>query len=413
MFWSGGRPYCSLWGPIDPALLFSGVSWLAAWLLVALFDRLRQRRGEPGEDPRWPFFVAGLFVLWASLGSIPVGETGLAIPGLFSLLSGILPGLDAVRALFAVGHGISIPISLLAGYGILFVVERLRRPTLIFAMSLFSLAIVAERFVAPVAVWNFGLRLDLGAWDARPDEEDIAVVRAMEAGPVFDIPMPGPQSGLRGRAVSRHLLLQSWNPQPSSSCYNSFDTPLADQMHQLAWALPDRSAAEALAALGFRTVASHTRGWWPPHLADWRSRFARDSSIEEVLEPGPQSPGLATYGLHARTPVKTDWHLLQTRFANREVRLPTADGSQAPHPIPFLFHNPGPSTFRYPGRLAPRPALLRWQAQGESIGAPEEVRVLWPLALGVGGTLEVKVLSRVIPPPGSYQALLINPEDPR
>jgi hypothetical protein len=58
----------------------------------------------------------------------------------------------------------------------------------------------------------------------------------------------------RGPALAYDLLRASYSRRPPAAGYDSFVSPVQVQIEDLAMALPDRGAAEALHALGFGTV---------------------------------------------------------------------------------------------------------------------------------------------------------------
>lgn len=375
--------------------------------VVGLADRALRRREVNGDDPRLAMLVAAIAIVWASVVEIPIPGTGLGIPGLFALLAEVVPGLDALRGLFAVTIGLWVPVALIAGYGALVLLERLPRGVMIGVVASLAAGIVAERSAPSFAEWSFGTPLVLLAWDARPPEDDIALVRSADFGPVFDVPVAPPENSLARAAQARHLLLQAWNPKPSSSCYNSFDTPLASQMAQLANGLPSRGAAEAIAALGFGEVLSHDRAWWPPHLKRWRRRAA-DPDVSRVMPQIARSSGLTAYRLVPPEALHEDLHRLEADVREGAVELAraAADEPSSPLVVPFVFSNPGPETFRGPTPLRPRAAKLRWRSSDGSVAVEEDVRVLWPVALGAGESLEVDVASVRPPGPGIYRAEL-------
>ncbi len=379
--------------------------------VVGLVDRLIRRRDVHRDDPRVAMLAAAVAIVWASVVEIPIPGTGLGIPGLFALLAEVVPGLDAVRGLFAVTIGLWVPVALLAGYGALVLLERLPRRLAAGVAAALALGIVGERSVPAFAEWSFGTPLELLAWDARPPEDDIELVRAVDLGPVFDVPVAPPENSLARAAQARHLLLQAWNPKPSSSCYNSFDTPLASQMAQLASGLPSRGVAEAIAALGFGEVLSHDRAWWPPHLKSWRRRAA-DPNVSGVMPEVGRSSGLTAYRLVPPEVLHEDLHRLDGAGRGPAVELVRGDEPSSRLVVPFVFSNPGPGTFRGPAPLRPRAAKLRWRSADGSIPVEEDVRVLWPAALGAGKSMKVEVSAARPPAPGTYRVELSSADAP-
>ena len=80
--------------------------------------------------------------------------------------------------------------------------------------------------------------------------------------------------------------------------------------------------------------------------------------------------------------------------------------------IPFVFRNPTADTFRLPAPIAPRQGVLQWHAGNEKIGPAETVPVVWPVALGPGGWLQIDVTARPEIDPGRYRVTLHSAEEP-
>lgn len=399
-----GRPTVlfplSSYGPGTPYF----IGFIAAALVVlGLGDRFRGPREVNGDDPRIAFAIAAVVILWATVASIPIPGTNLQIPGLFVLVWEWVPGLDALRGLFAVNVGLTVPIAFLAGYGVLVLSERLPGETAAVGLVVvLSILIVSERFAPPFARAAFGSPLSLAAWDARPPEDDIDLIRTASIGPVADVPMSPPSNEFARMALSRHLLLQAWHPVPSSSCYNSFDTPLASHVFQLSDLLPDAGAAEALAAVGFEAVLSHTNAWWPPHWRRWQARIEQNPQVESVMPELARSSGLTAYRLEPRSEVHHDLTRLSGRAQGPAVELEREAGGEKRLVVPFVFRNPGPGTYVLPPPMAPRDGVLTWTLGGARVADPEDVRVLWPIALGAGNIMRIDVKATTALPPGVY-----------
>ena len=185
---------------------------------------------------------------------------------------------------------------------------------------------------------------------------------------------------------------------------------MASQVFQLSDALPNASAAEALAALGFSTVLSHSDSWWPPHLVRWNARMKNDPGIRQVMPLRAESTGLAAYRLKPQAAVHDDLSRLSGRALGPPAKLePAEDGALI---IPFVFHNPGPETFRHPPPLTPSDALAQWHRDGHAVGEAEQVRVLWPIALGPNSIMRVDARSRTPREPGTYHVTLTAASDP-
>ncbi|MBM4265981.1 MAG: hypothetical protein FJ144_05115 [Deltaproteobacteria bacterium] len=375
--------------------------------VVAMVDRLRRPRLVDGEDPRWAMLLAGIVIVAASLLYFPIPFSSIIVPGPFLVLSKLVPGLDALRGLFAVAIGLWVPLAFLAGYGALVLVERLPHRVAIGVAALLSFAAIGERFLDGPTRWSFGSRLDLASWEARPRADDIALVRRVSEGPVVHVPMAAPEHDFTRLAMSQHLLLQSFAPQPVSSCYNSFDTPLDSQMYQLADALPDAKAGEALAAIGFDSVLSHTEAWWPPHRQRFHARFHLDPRNRRVVERIDESLGLEAFRLHGQAPVREDFGVLSSPAD--ESPAEAAAGADA---VEIVFANPGPDTYLHPKPWTPSDVVVQWYRDGEPLGPPQEMRAMLPIALGPGGTMRIEVPTRVPEALGSHRVTIARREEP-
>src|SRR5262249_22729907 len=143
--------------------------WIAlALAAVALLDRMRGRlRGD--DDPRLVFLVCGMAAAWVSMRPFVLPGTRIQIGTPFGALGTIVPGLDAVRALYNVGAGLQLVIAFLAGVGaaqLLAACPARARPVAVVAVVAPALL---ELFL-PRAVSVFGRAAPLAAVATRPPQ---------------------------------------------------------------------------------------------------------------------------------------------------------------------------------------------------------------------------------------------------
>lgn len=373
--------------------------------LVALVDRIGRRRATDGEDPRWAMLVAAVVVIWASSFGVPVPGTDVRIPGLFEILTGVVPGLDAVRALRAMAVGIFVPIALLAGFGTRVLVEKVPGRLALGVAVVACLALVAERRVPDVARWSFGLPTGYVAYEAPVEETDVEVLRRVSHGATLHVPLPRPDNEVSRLAMARHLLVQSFDPRPSSLCYNSFGSPLEGQVYQLAQRLPAPSAAKALAALGFGTVVSHERGWLPRPLARFRREVAEQAGEGAAIEDVGEGATIRTYRLHEPGPRTNDVTVL------RPGPGPLQSVAPGLAVVQIGIGNSGFLTYRGPMPIAPTAVEVHWVRKTETVGTPRAGRMLLPIALGPAENMRVDL--EVVTPsePGAYTLAVTVPAD--
>ncbi len=386
---------------------YNFVGWVVlALVLVAIADRFRGPRLVHGEDPRLAFLIGGFVVLWCAIGRVPLPLTDAELPSPFWILRQILPGFAAVRALAAVSQGLHLASAFLAGYGALALITRFRLQPRAAALVVagLCLSIMAFRFVTPLAELSFGRTLRLASWTARPPDEEIELLRALPDGPLVDIPLRFRTRTERRLDVADHLLRASFDPRPQALCYNSFASPVNIYVADLAEALPDAGAADALAALGFQSVLFHKTRM----SEEQRSGFFRDlqSNPESLvrLRPLGKTDSTVAYSLASPAEVSEDLSLLQLVPGG-----PASGGIEVPPPsaeISFRVTNRGDVTFRHPEPLLPSPAIVRWRSTDGRIVRSDATRVMLPVALGAKGSTTVTVQTPVPEEPGHYVVTL-------
>lgn len=386
------------------ALFVPGGEQFPGWIvlalaLVALADRRRGWRGE--EDLRLPVLAGALILLWCALGVIKVPLVGLALPSPLQLARGWVPGLDAVRALQVVGLGIGLATSLLAGYGVAALLAKLDRRRALWLTATLCLALLAVRFYGPLARASFGRTLRMEAWQARPPQGDVDLVRASAPGPILDVPLPYREGHIAFGAGSA-LLRASYGPRDAAACYNSFASPVQKQVWLLSEGLPEPADASALAALGFATV-----------LADQDEAAARMTREPRttLVERG-RSAALAAFALPPAGPVSEDLAVLVAGAAAGDGSDPVLQAPAGTARVAFTFRAPGGATFRHPAPVAPSDLVVRFAARDGSGETTSVARALLPIALGPGGELPVDVDVALPARPGRYRATLARAADP-
>ena len=136
-------------------------SVLLALAALGLADRWRGRRQRLGYDPRIAILVAGLMTVWASVMSVPLPGLDVQVPSLFTLAGRVLRGLDAIRAGAVIGFGATLAGAVLAGYGVLVLVERCGPLMRTLIAAGFAVTILFEVFRPEAATSSFGRTVDL------------------------------------------------------------------------------------------------------------------------------------------------------------------------------------------------------------------------------------------------------------
>ena len=393
--------------PIGPQpLLIESSTVLAA---IALVDRVwRGRWRARRDDPRFALLVASMAA--RSMSGVPLVLGGFVVlPSTLGMLYGLLPGLDAVRAPYLVAQAAWLCCAVLASYGVAALGDLVRRPALRTALTAAIAAyVVAERCVPAIRNRVLIVRPEFRAWHARPRDEDVRLLRAT-SGPIIDLPVPS--NTVAGMGTADYLRLESWAPRPTSACYNSFSSPLAEPIAQLANQLPDPRAADALHALGFRTVLVHPEKFWPPYLNRFRRELAGPAARDRVQWIGGTA-AIEAFRLVSRAPAAADWQLVAqpdegATASETPVHVPVGTCQAIEIPV----RNGGARTFRQPPPIRPREFVARWY---DETGAATEqrARTVFPLALAAGARSSVVAELDVPPTPGDYRVTLAPAEAP-
>lgn len=371
---------------------------LLALVGIGLCDRLRRTRVVDGEDPRLAYVTAAVLLLGATIGTWSIPLIDVSLPSPLLALRNVLPGLDAVRSLPAIGIAAALPLTLIAGYGVLTLVESLpRRATTPLTIALVALAL-ASTFHPAIAQRSHGVEsLASLAWDARPADDDVELVRRTPDGAVLDVPFH--TAGVHMLAAATDLLRASYGPRRSAACYNSFRSPVQVQIGSLAAALPAPSATEALHALGFVTVMVEHAPYAEQSIAAFENALAAQPAGQRGIVEIGRTPRLTAYQIVAHVPVERSFSLLQPDDAAGapDATLPR-DGGE----LLVTIRNPAAVTFRHPDPLLPSELVLQWLDASGRLVEEQPARALLPLAIGPrsSGTMRLVVTP---PAPGRYE----------
>ena len=373
---------------------FGFPGWVFAGLvLIGLLDRGRGPILRAGEDPRLIMVVAIVILVLATFSGLPTMGGGTPFPPLLVWLSDIVPGLDAVRAPSIAGLMIWGPLALVAGYGARALLAKRGRLVEIAGFSVLVLGIAAFRFVPALASASFGPDVsEVEAWRARPAESNIALAQSFFRGAIAELPVGKASNPLTNFHEADRLLLNSYAPHPTTSCYNSFPSPYADQMSQLLKRLPRSSAVAALHALGVETLTVYPELFGPRSWDHFQAVWASDSVAPEDrkdLRLLGTSDTLQIYRLSAGgQEITADAGVLTP--GDSEVQQVRDDSGVS---VRFRVQNNSDQVYREDIPLGYREGFLTWQG-----GVPErrersKVRFLMPVVLGPGVAISLAVRS--------------------
>lgn len=372
--------------PLDPRQYLT-LSPLLLLGLLGLADRVRGARPCDGVDPRIPLAVGGVLLFWIAIGRVTVFGVVLSLRG---TLAAVIPGFDAVRGLYTVVGGTDLALAVLAAYGVRAVTERLPRAARVAAVSALAVWIVVAQHVP------------LAAWAAAPPADDVALLRRTQ-GPIAALPFPAKDS-LIALANADLLRFTSYDTRRSSVCYASFASPLDEQMRTLMGRFPDRGAADALRALGFRTVMLLRGRYFPRQLEQLERKLDAGQAAGAHMRLVGRNERVAFYDLHPGAAPASDLAaLVPDPAATRDV-LEVAPGASAR--IPIAVANGGARVFRHPAPIAPSDVIVRWTNDGGETVASRPGRVLLPLALAPGTSMPV-VLEDAAPATSGEYAVTI------
>lgn len=365
---------------------------LVALILAALGlgDRLRRPRPVDGIDPRLVMLAAGILVLWATLFPFRMPLIGVRVPNPLVASMSMVPGLDAIRVLASLRFGVFLVVSLLAAYGVVLLTERLRPISAWCVALLLALLGLAEAYDPTGTLTTRSAQL--AAYAAAPPPRQVALVRDLPAGAVLDLPF-SMEGASKLRLMPGYLVLAAYHGRPLAACYNSFDNPLLPEVMRLTERLPDPAAADALYALGFRTLLLHSRSMG----AGERRRLAPLLADGRRVEPEGAAGDLLRFTLSSPTVVTSSLAGLVPSDAAELEPLPPARIDAPAGVVEFRFVNHGAATFRHPTFTATG-LTARWHDDAGAQVGSAPARGILPFALAAGDSSNRSLELRV--PPG-------------
>lgn len=380
---------------------FPGVVLLVL-ALVGLLDRARGPRNENTVDLRIALAVAGALLFWMSVESVPVPFTERKLWSPMPVLRAVVPGLSAVRAAFGVHAGAQLVLCVLAGYGILWITERRSEGVRVAVAAVAAVALVAESAHPVLARASFGATLPIRAAQFAFAPAERVVLRSLGDVTVIDYP-PRPGNLI---AHAHYLHAGVEHGGRTGACYNSFDSPVVNDVGKIARGLPGARAAAALAALGFDAVLVHLDTMPEPFEQRFRSQLDLGRWGASGLTEVARTEKHVVFRLESPSASIEDWSVLAPVESDAVgIRGPRAT-------VPFRFGNPTSSAFRHPAPLAPTPLLVRWLTAGGVEAAVSRVRALLPVAVGPSSHLARTVELDVAVPPGEYRLDLSRAAEP-
>jgi hypothetical protein len=394
--------------PGEPYFPGFGVSALAG---LALWDRARRARPIGGDDPRIALLLGGALLAWCATRVIYLPMLNLAIESPLAILRYHVSGLGAVRALFAIAIGLGISTSLLVGYGALFLIERApgwRFVSLWTAIAL-SMGLLLARFEPGLAQRAFGRPTHLSSWEARPPDADIELIKRIGPGPLFDHGLAGTSSGnLRLEAASA-LLLSSYAPRSQAACYNSFASPINEQIAILDRELPSRQSLDAIAAIGFETLLIRLDSNADPGTEVAWEEIDGDADEVQLLPIG-RTDNLIAFTIVPPSVVTEKWSDLGPTDSTG-----SAEALMPRDTLEFTIGNRGDRAFVQPKPLLPEALLVTWEEETDGSVFESRVDALLPVALARDDSFKVSIEADTPHVPGTYRVRLsriATPEQP-
>jgi hypothetical protein len=400
---------------------FGGEAYPGSVLLllaaVGVLDRLRGARRREGYDPRLIYLTAGVAVFWAAVSGITIPRLGVHLPSLFALVGRVVPGPDAVRAPEQIRLGVYFVAAFLAGYGVLALIERHKSITQSIIIVVISAVALAEIFYPPLTWYNFPQQVetkpfgvlrppvamvDMRAYSVRPPTALVELYTQTEDGAVLDLPL---EFNIRGliQDMPHYVFMSAFHHRPVAACYNSFLLPIQAEIEALATRLPDVRAADALHALGFRTVVVHEE--WPRsevHAAFHPDAPALSPHGAARLIASGTAPHHRAYQLTSPLPVEASFGALGVRGDTGEI----AEAMPPESTLTFVFRNESSATYRHPQPIEPTPLLVRWYGASDGVIAEYRVRTLLPFALAPGDEAARTITVPVPPVSGEHKVTL-------
>jgi hypothetical protein len=261
-------------------------------------------------------------------------------------------------------------------------------------------AVTVVDTVAPQSLGVFPGHLPLGTWDVRVPADLLELTSRLPDGAVLDVPYIPGKSGQPFRA--HYLLLSAYHPRPTAVCHDSFPNPLGGSIDALVRRLPDVGAADALYALGFRSVVVHHEEQ-PGALAPALETLEHLGRAREIGQAAEHT----AYALETPLPIRSGLDVLAPDPPPNVVPV----GRNAAR-MTFTFRNPTDAIYRQADPLEPTASLIRWYDGSGQLVASQQQRVLLPLALGAGERATSTAVVRVPVDAGVYEVTLAPAQAP-
>jgi catechol 2,3-dioxygenase-like lactoylglutathione lyase family enzyme len=301
-----------------------------------------------------------------------------------------------VRAIIAVRTGVYLAGSCLAGFGVAALLRR-RGPMTraLLTTGIFALA-CGEIFFHPRSGPGFGVRY--APFAVAPPASLRTLLAQLPDGPILDYP---PSEFIPINA--HYLSLAGFHGRPTDACYNSFRTPLQDEVRRLAASLLAPVAALRLRTLGFRGIVGHLEYMEPVREAALRTWAAGDGKQTLGLRQVGETADHVVYAIDDAPPTEGLAALATPPGglgARRKITV------KAGAPLEVTVRNGTRAFYRHPDPIRLSLATLTWRDHDDAVVTTEQLKVLLPLALVPGQTTPLTLAPKVFPPPGTYDVTL-------
>src|SRR5262249_11610162 len=159
-----------------------------------------------------------------------------------------------------------------------------------------------------------------------------------------------------------------------TTCFTSFASPLAHDVAELGARLPDPRAAEALYALGVRSIVVHADQYAPEQLHAVHMALAHLSVGNPRLVPLGEADGPGVYRLDSTTPVHSGLDPLAAGaalgFADVQRMAPGDDT------VMLTYRNGEATTYRHPDPTEPSGLVVRWYDDTGALVLEREASVM-------------------------------------
>lgn len=280
--------YFAAWASYLPGSVTSPGVAAFGLAVVAIFAG---RRGLAiAGDPRAALVAGGLLVAFLAAGDDTARLMGVLLGqdvgswSPYDALGRVLPGLTTVRGVERLSAGVHLAVSVLAGIGAATLLRRARG----WAPGL-AVLLVAVAFVEVARPVVLGLE-PLYGWKSTPIGVDQRSRRFFEdlaatgnAGPLFELPS---EEEVRFE-VPRRIFRAFDHRRRTSACFASYQSPLQEELDDLADRVPDATALRRLREHGFTTLIVEQSGFFR-----FRKATTEDNPRLRLVH---RAPGKAAY----------------------------------------------------------------------------------------------------------------------